>query len=42
MQKQIEDDVKNILIPRVKDQLSKENQSLFGTEKYHVNLQASS
>ena len=37
MQKQIEDDVKNILIPRVKDQLSKENQSLFGTEKYHVN-----
>ena len=35
--KKIEDDVKNTLIPRVKEQLSKENQSLFGTEKYHVN-----
>ena len=37
MQKQIENDVKNILIPRIKEQLSEENKSLFGTEKYHVN-----
>ena len=37
MQKQIENDVKNILIPRIKKQLSEENKSLFGTEKYHVN-----
>jgi len=37
MQKQIENDVKNILIPRIKEHLSEENKSLFGTEKYHVN-----
>lgn len=37
MQEQIENDVKNILIPRIKEQLSEENKSLFGTEKYHVN-----
>ena len=37
MQKQIESDVKNILIPRVKEQLSEDNQALFGNEKYHVN-----
>ena len=37
MQKQIEEDVKNILIPRVKKQLSNKNNSLFGNEKYHVN-----
>jgi S-adenosylmethionine synthetase len=37
MQKQIEADVKNILIPRIKAQLSEENKALFGTEKYHVN-----
>ena len=37
MQKQIENDVKNILIPRIKEQLSEENKSLFGSEKYHVN-----
>ena len=37
MQKQIEDDVRNILIPRIKEQLSEGNKDLFGTEKYHVN-----
>ena len=37
MQKKIEEDVKNILIPRVKKQLSNKNNSLFGNEKYHVN-----
>ncbi len=37
MQKQIEDDVRKILIPRIKEQLSEENKDLFGTEKYHVN-----
>ncbi len=37
MQQQIEKDVKNILIPRVQAQLSKKLQTLFGTEKYHVN-----
>jgi S-adenosylmethionine synthetase len=37
MQKKIEQDVKNILIPRVLDKLSEKNQSLFGDEKYHVN-----
>ena len=37
MQKQIETDVKNILIPRIKKQLSEENKVLFGSEKYHVN-----
>ena len=37
MQKQIEKDVKEILIPRVKKQLSEENKTLFGNEKYHVN-----
>ena len=37
MQKQIEKDVKEILIPRVKAQLSTANNALFGLEKYHVN-----
>ena len=37
MQQQIEKDVKEILIPRVKAQLSEKLQTLFGTEKYHVN-----
>jgi S-adenosylmethionine synthetase len=37
MQEQIEKDVRGILIPRIKAQLSAENSALFGTEKYHVN-----
>ena len=37
MQQQIEKDVKNILIPRVKAQLEERQQQLFGDEKYHVN-----
>ena len=37
MQKQIEKDVKEILMPRVLDQLSNDNKALFGNEKYHVN-----
>ena len=37
MQQQIEEDVKNILIPRVKNQLEDRQQKLFGDEKYHVN-----
>ena len=37
MQQQIEKDVKNILIPRVKAQLEGRQQQLFGDEKYHVN-----
>lgn len=37
MQKKIESDVKEILMPRVLKQLSEENKSLFGNEKYHVN-----
>ena len=37
MQQQIEKDVRGILIPRIKAQLSPENAALFGTEKYHVN-----
>ena len=37
MQEQIEKDVREILIPRIKSQLSDENKTLFGTEKYHVN-----
>ena len=37
MQKQIEKDVKEILMPRVLDQLSHDNKALFGGEKYHVN-----
>ena len=37
MQKKIEQDVKNILIPRVLNKLSEKNQTLFGDEKYHVN-----
>ena len=37
MQQQIEKDVREILIPRVKAQLSKGLRELFGTEKYHVN-----
>ena len=37
MQEQIEADVRSILIPRIKAQLSAENAALFGTEKYHVN-----
>jgi len=37
MQEQIEKDVREILIPRIKVQLSDINAALFGTEKYHVN-----
>jgi S-adenosylmethionine synthetase len=37
MQEQIKKDVKEILIPRVKKQLSEANRSLFGSEKYHIN-----
>ncbi len=37
MQQQIEEDVKNILITRVKAQLEERQQHLFGDEKYHVN-----
>ena len=37
MQQQIEKDVKEILIPRVKSQLSEKLQTLFGTENYYVN-----
>ena len=37
MQQQIEKDVKEILMPRVKAQLSEKLQVLFGSEKYHVN-----
>tara|TARA_Y100000385_G_scaffold97973_1_gene101351 strand:- start:1525 stop:2814 length:1290 start_codon:yes stop_codon:yes gene_type:complete len=37
MQKQIENDVKTILIARVLAQLEERQQVLFGTEKYHVN-----
>ncbi len=37
MQLKIENDIKKILIPRVKDQLSLKNQNLFGDEKYHIN-----
>lgn len=37
MQQQIEEDVKNILIPRVKAQLEERQQQLFGDEKYYVN-----
>ena len=37
MQEQIEKDVREILIPRIKEQLSDVNKALFGTEKYHVN-----
>ena len=37
MQEQIEKDVRKILIPRIKAQLSAENATLFGEEKYHVN-----
>ena len=37
MQEQIEKDVRELLIPRVKAQLSTENTTLFGSEKYHVN-----
>ena len=37
MQKKIEEDVREILIPIVKDQLSESNKSLFGSENYHVN-----
>ncbi|MDA9807971.1 methionine adenosyltransferase [Flavobacteriales bacterium] len=37
MQEQIEKDVREVLIPRIKIQLSEDNKALFGTEKYHVN-----
>ena len=37
MQEQIEKDVRELLIPRIKAQLSTENATLFGSEKYHVN-----
>jgi S-adenosylmethionine synthetase len=37
MQQKIERDVKEILMPRVINQLSNKNKDLFGNEKYHVN-----
>jgi S-adenosylmethionine synthetase len=37
MQEQIEKDVREILIPRIKEQFSDVNKALFGSEKYHVN-----
>ena len=37
MQEKIEKDVREILIPRIKTQLSNNNAALFGKEKYHVN-----
>ncbi len=37
MQKQIEMDIKEILIPRVMSKLSEKNRKLFGKEKYHIN-----
>ena len=37
MQEQIDKDVREILIPRIKEQLSDVNKALFGSEKYHVN-----
>ncbi len=37
MQQKIEEDVKNILIPKVMSQLSEKNRELFGEENYHVN-----
>ena len=37
MQKKIEKDVREILMPRVLNQLSESNKALFGNERYHVN-----
>jgi S-adenosylmethionine synthetase len=37
MQKKIETDIKEILIPRVKAKLGDRIQSLFGQERYHIN-----
>tara|TARA_B100000900_G_scaffold126707_1_gene107002 strand:+ start:840 stop:2099 length:1260 start_codon:yes stop_codon:yes gene_type:complete len=37
MQKKIEKDVREILMPRVLNQLSESNKELFGNERYHVN-----
>ena len=37
MQKKIENDVKEILMPRVLSHLSESNKALFGRERYHVN-----
>ena len=37
MQKKIERDVREILMPRVLNQLSESNKALFGNERYHVN-----
>ena len=37
MQEKIEKDVREILIPRIKSQLSNKNAALFGAERYHVN-----
>jgi len=37
MQKKIENDVKEILMPRVLNHLSESNKALFGKERYHVN-----
>ena len=37
MQRKIEKDVKEILMPRVLSQLTENNKQLFGQEKYHVN-----
>ena len=37
MQKKIENDVKEILMPRVLSHLSESNKVLFGRERYHVN-----
>ena len=37
MQKKIENDIKEILMPRVLSHLSESNKALFGRERYHVN-----
>ena len=37
MQRKIESDVKEILMPRILKQLSDKNKALFGNERYHVN-----
>tara|TARA_B100000902_G_scaffold29233_1_gene35107 strand:+ start:2375 stop:3634 length:1260 start_codon:yes stop_codon:yes gene_type:complete len=37
MQRKIESDVKEILMPRILNQLSDKNKALFGNERYHVN-----
>ena len=37
MQEKIKKDIKEILIPRVKEQISDANRALFGNERYHIN-----